>query len=233
MPPGPPQRSSLLLAGGATALGLHPFPAPMAINSVPYDGRPACNNCGFCSHLRLSDPRPHRRPGAIAAGADRRRRAAARVVRVARRAQRHQGHGRDVDRRRREVARRGGRPGGDRRQRHRVVAAGQAVGAARPEPRGGQVPHVPLVHGRLRRLPARAAPCLPGPFDDPRGRRLRRPRLPGRPGRRRRRRPAVLPRRHPRAGRHPGPDRRGKDVPVRAGDGPGAGASRSAPRSRS
>ena len=28
--------------------GLHPFPAPMAINSQPYRGRPACVHCGFC-----------------------------------------------------------------------------------------------------------------------------------------------------------------------------------------
>ncbi len=48
MPPGPQQRSSMLLAAAATRLGLHPYPFPMAINSQPYDGRPACNNCGFC-----------------------------------------------------------------------------------------------------------------------------------------------------------------------------------------
>ena len=29
--------------------GLHPYQAPTAANSVPYDGRPACNNCGFCA----------------------------------------------------------------------------------------------------------------------------------------------------------------------------------------
>lgn len=49
MPPGPPQYSSLLAAKGAKAVGLHPFPAAMAINSREYEGRPACNNCGFCS----------------------------------------------------------------------------------------------------------------------------------------------------------------------------------------
>lgn len=37
-----------LLARGARALGLHPFPPPVAINSVPYDGRPACCYCGWC-----------------------------------------------------------------------------------------------------------------------------------------------------------------------------------------
>ena len=49
MPPGAQMRSSTLLAAGATRLGLHPFPFPMAANSVPYNGSPACNNCGFCS----------------------------------------------------------------------------------------------------------------------------------------------------------------------------------------
>jgi choline dehydrogenase-like flavoprotein len=49
MPPGAQQRSSILVAKGAKRLGLHPFPFPSAINSVPHDGRPACNNCGFCA----------------------------------------------------------------------------------------------------------------------------------------------------------------------------------------
>jgi choline dehydrogenase-like flavoprotein len=29
-------------------MGLHPFTTPRAINSVPYDGRPACEQCDFC-----------------------------------------------------------------------------------------------------------------------------------------------------------------------------------------
>jgi gluconate 2-dehydrogenase alpha chain len=33
----------------AERLGYHPYPAPSAVNSVPYDSRPACNNCGFCA----------------------------------------------------------------------------------------------------------------------------------------------------------------------------------------
>jgi choline dehydrogenase-like flavoprotein len=49
MPPGPQQRSSLVVAAGAAAIGLHPFPYPMAINSVPYNDQHACNDCGFCS----------------------------------------------------------------------------------------------------------------------------------------------------------------------------------------
>lgn len=49
MPAGPAQYSSALAAEGCSRFGLHPFPVPMAINSRPYDGRPACNNCNFCS----------------------------------------------------------------------------------------------------------------------------------------------------------------------------------------
>jgi choline dehydrogenase-like flavoprotein len=49
MPPGPQQRSSVAVAAGAAAIGLHPFPFPMAINSAPYNGQRACNDCGFCS----------------------------------------------------------------------------------------------------------------------------------------------------------------------------------------
>ncbi len=48
MPPLPVKSSGVLFERGARKLGLHPFPAPMAINSVPYRGRPACANCGFC-----------------------------------------------------------------------------------------------------------------------------------------------------------------------------------------
>ena len=50
MPPGPQMRSSVAVAAGATAFGLHPFPFPMAANSTSgYNGQHACNNCGFCS----------------------------------------------------------------------------------------------------------------------------------------------------------------------------------------
>ncbi|MBV6510509.1 MAG: 6'''-hydroxyparomomycin C oxidase [Acidimicrobiales bacterium] len=49
MPPGPAQLASLLLAEGAGATGLHPYSYPAAVASQPYDGRPACINCGFCS----------------------------------------------------------------------------------------------------------------------------------------------------------------------------------------
>ena len=48
MPPLPVKSSGVLFERGARKLGLHPFPAPMAIVSQPYRGRPACVNCGFC-----------------------------------------------------------------------------------------------------------------------------------------------------------------------------------------
>ncbi len=49
LPPGTQMLSSLLLAEGCRRVGLRPFPFPEAILSQPYDGRPACINCGFCS----------------------------------------------------------------------------------------------------------------------------------------------------------------------------------------
>jgi choline dehydrogenase-like flavoprotein len=48
MPPLPVKSSGVLFERGARKLGLHPYPAPMAIVSQPYRGRPACINCGFC-----------------------------------------------------------------------------------------------------------------------------------------------------------------------------------------
>ena len=48
MPPLPVKSSGVLLERGARRLGLHPFPAPMAIASQPYRGRPGCAHCGFC-----------------------------------------------------------------------------------------------------------------------------------------------------------------------------------------
>ncbi len=49
MPPGPDMFGALLSATAAERHGLHPYRAPTGINSVPYDERPACTNCGFCS----------------------------------------------------------------------------------------------------------------------------------------------------------------------------------------
>jgi choline dehydrogenase-like flavoprotein len=48
MPPLPVKSSGVLFERGARALGLHPQSTPMAINSQFYNGRPACQHCGFC-----------------------------------------------------------------------------------------------------------------------------------------------------------------------------------------
>jgi len=48
MPPGVPEYSALLIAEGARKLGYTAFPAPTCINSRPYNGRPACRDCGMC-----------------------------------------------------------------------------------------------------------------------------------------------------------------------------------------
>jgi choline dehydrogenase-like flavoprotein len=44
----PVKSSGVLFERGARRLGLHPFPAPVAIISKPYKGRGACVHCGFC-----------------------------------------------------------------------------------------------------------------------------------------------------------------------------------------
>lgn len=49
MAPGAPMYGALLSSEAAEKLGYHPYPAPGATNSVPYGGRAACNNCGFCA----------------------------------------------------------------------------------------------------------------------------------------------------------------------------------------
>ncbi len=48
MPPLPVKSSGVLLERGARKLGLHPYPAPMAIVSQLHRGRPPCAHCGFC-----------------------------------------------------------------------------------------------------------------------------------------------------------------------------------------
>jgi choline dehydrogenase-like flavoprotein len=47
--PNPPMYGGSLIAQGARALGYSAYPFPMAVNSQPFDGRPRCNSCGFCS----------------------------------------------------------------------------------------------------------------------------------------------------------------------------------------
>jgi gluconate 2-dehydrogenase alpha chain len=49
MPPGADMFGAVLTTEAATRLGYHPYRAPTGVNSLPYDGRPACNNCGFCA----------------------------------------------------------------------------------------------------------------------------------------------------------------------------------------
>jgi choline dehydrogenase-like flavoprotein len=49
MPPNPPMYGGTLLAEGARRRGHHAYPFPMAVHSVPHNGLPACNSCGFCS----------------------------------------------------------------------------------------------------------------------------------------------------------------------------------------
>lgn len=51
MAPGAPMYASTLTAAAAERLGFHPYDAPTAANTVPYDGRPPCNNCGFCAYF--------------------------------------------------------------------------------------------------------------------------------------------------------------------------------------
>jgi gluconate 2-dehydrogenase alpha chain len=41
-------QAGMLFEEGALKLGYHPFASPRAINSVPYDNRPACSYCTFC-----------------------------------------------------------------------------------------------------------------------------------------------------------------------------------------
>jgi len=49
MPPGADMFCALVTTEAAARLGYHPYRAPTGVNSVEYDGRPACNNCGFCA----------------------------------------------------------------------------------------------------------------------------------------------------------------------------------------
>tara|TARA_B100001057_G_scaffold458701_1_gene508208 strand:+ start:3194 stop:4864 length:1671 start_codon:yes stop_codon:yes gene_type:complete len=48
-PPMPIKGSDVLLERAAKAMGLNPYPAPVAILSQPHNGRPGCIHCGFCN----------------------------------------------------------------------------------------------------------------------------------------------------------------------------------------
>ncbi len=49
MPPGLAMYLSSIATQGLAKSGFTAFPYPTAVNSQPYDGRPACNDCGYCS----------------------------------------------------------------------------------------------------------------------------------------------------------------------------------------
>ena len=49
MPPGADMYCAVITSDAARRHGYHPYRAPTGVNSVEYDGRPACNNCGFCA----------------------------------------------------------------------------------------------------------------------------------------------------------------------------------------
>jgi len=49
LPPLPVKSSGVIFECATRKLGLHPFPALMAILSQPYRGRGACAHCGFCA----------------------------------------------------------------------------------------------------------------------------------------------------------------------------------------
>jgi choline dehydrogenase-like flavoprotein len=48
LPPMPVKSSGVLFERAAKKLGLHPFPAPLAVLSEQFRGRPACVHCGYC-----------------------------------------------------------------------------------------------------------------------------------------------------------------------------------------
>ncbi len=48
MPPGDDMTMAVVTAAAAERVGLHPYRAPTGANSVVYDGRAACVDCGFC-----------------------------------------------------------------------------------------------------------------------------------------------------------------------------------------
>jgi gluconate 2-dehydrogenase alpha chain len=48
MPPLERHAADRAFVAATRRLGLHPFPTPAAIATIPYKGRPACTNCGYC-----------------------------------------------------------------------------------------------------------------------------------------------------------------------------------------
>jgi choline dehydrogenase-like flavoprotein len=48
LPPIESNPERIVLERGAAVLGLNTFPTPLLINTIPYNGRPACGRCGMC-----------------------------------------------------------------------------------------------------------------------------------------------------------------------------------------
>ena len=218
MPPGPQQRSSIVVAAGATAIGLHPYPFPMAINSQPYNEQHACNNCGFCSGFgcpvvarpaALIPLRQALRTGRVQLVPE----TMVTKVLLDRGRAGHRGELDPDDRTRsgnRLAERRYRRDGGVG---HRDGTPRAAVAVPGPERQTRPPADVARLRGRHRDLSRRADARLPRPHDHAvRGGR-RRPRLPRRPGLRQGPRPALPPRRPDGARRQPGPDHRGAVLP--------------------
>ena len=209
--PDPPSTGPCSPRPGRGRLGLHPFPFPMAINSVDHDGRPGLQRLRPVQRLRLSHPGPRRRPRPAAAGA------AHRAGRTAHRNLHSPGrHGAAPAPPASPTSTPRAAPGFEpadlivlAASAVETTSAGTALGVPGPARAARPSPHVPLVHRRVRRLPRPPCPCQPRPLDFPRCRGLRRPGISGRPVRRRGRRAALLPWRSPGTGRHPGSDRRG------------------------
>ena len=65
MPPGAPMYGAVLSSAAAEKVGLHPYEAPTAANSIAYDGRPGLQQLRLLRLLRLPHPRQGR-PGGVA-----------------------------------------------------------------------------------------------------------------------------------------------------------------------
>jgi choline dehydrogenase-like flavoprotein len=73
LPPMPVKSSGVIFEKAASKLGYHPFPAPVAVISKPYQGRLACAHCGFCQGFGCemgakSSPLPTMVPQAVETG---------------------------------------------------------------------------------------------------------------------------------------------------------------------
>ena len=168
MPPGPDMYCAVLTSDAATRLGYHPYRAPTGVNSVVYDDRPACNNCGFCGFFGCpidakGDPVAPLRHALRTGRCEIRTESI--VARRAARRHRSPGPGRALPRRRSRRARGVGPARDPRRRRVRDAAAAAAHRPRQPR-RRRPPPHVPLPDARARHVPVPSA-RPPGPFGDP------------------------------------------------------------------